>query len=158
MFCNHCKTKADDGQKFCSSCGKSLIPGVSTENRVIHHLKPLGVFWIVFSSFRLIGAVATLVVGVLVIPFLTSEFPIAESILRTVISLVGGGLLLTAMAGLAAGFGLLGRRPWARLLAVIMAFLFMLEIPYGTLLGIYTLWVLLSAEREEEYKLMVSGA
>ena len=66
--------------------------------------------------------------------------------------------IITAIAGLAAGFGLLGRRPWARLLAVIMAFLFMLEIPYGTLLGIYTLWVLLSAEREEEYKRMVSGA
>ena len=108
MFCNYCKTKADDGQKFCSSCGKSLIPGVSGESRVGPHLKPLGIFWIVFSSFRLIGGVATLVVGMLVIPFLTSEFPIAESILRTVISLVGGGLLLTAIAGLAAGFGLLG--------------------------------------------------
>jgi len=34
----------------------------------------------------------------------------------------------------------------------------MLEIPYGTLLGVYTLWVLLSAVREEEYKRMVSGA
>jgi len=158
MFCNHCGTKADAGQEFCSSCGKSLIPGVSGESRVGPHLKPLGIFWVVFSSFRLIGAVATLVVGMLVIPFLTSEFPIAESILRTVISLVGGGLLLSAMAGLAAGIGLLGKRPWARLLAVIMAFLFMLEIPYGTLLGIYTLWVLLSAEREEEYKRMVSGA
>ncbi len=158
MFCNDCGTKADDGKKFCSSCGKSLIPSVSGESRVGPHLKPLGIFWIVFSSFRLIGAVATLAVGAFVIPFFSSEFPIAESILRTVISLVGGGLLLTAIAGIAAGFGLLGRRPWARLLAVIMAFLSMLEIPYGTLLGIYTLWVLLSAEREEEYKRMVSGA
>jgi hypothetical protein len=38
------------------------------------------------------------------------------------------------------------RKPWARILVLILACLDLLIIPIGTLIGIYELWVLLNEE------------
>ena len=157
MFCAHCGTKLEEGQRFCSSCGKGSATGVAAEGRVSQHLTLVGIFWIVLSGFRLVGAAVVLAVGMLMIPFIPADISLPTGLFPTLMSMVGGGLLLTALAGLVTGFGLLGRRPWARILAVIMAFLSLLEIPFGTALAIYTLWVLLPAEREAEYKRLASS-
>jgi len=43
---------------------------------------------------------------------------------------------------------------WARMLAIVFGCFSLLDIPLGTALGIYTLWVLLPARSEEEYRQM----
>jgi hypothetical protein len=45
--------------------------------------------------------------------------------------------------GLIGGIGLLSYLPWARYLVIVVAALGCLNIPIGTLKGVYTLWVLL---------------
>ena len=55
-------------------------------------------------------------------------------------------------AGFIAGWGLLQRESWARVLTLIVGFLSLFNIPLGTVLGIYTLWVLLPAQSDEEYQ------
>lgn len=45
--------------------------------------------------------------------------------------------------GLVGGIGLLGYNPWARYLIIVVAALGCLNIPIGTLKGVYSLWVLL---------------
>jgi hypothetical protein len=57
-----------------------------------------------------------------------------------------------AAAGFLVGWGLLQREPWARSLTIILAFLALFNVPFGTALGIYTLWVLLPAESDVEYE------
>jgi hypothetical protein len=63
-----------------------------------------------------------------------------------ILGLVGTtGLLLFAVLsvpGLLAGYGLLTRRSWSRVLAVVMGVLGLINIPVGTLIGAYALWVL----------------
>ncbi len=61
-------------------------------------------------------------------------------------------VLAKAAAGFAVGWGLLQREPWARILTIILAFLALFNIPFGTALGVYTLWVLLPAESDQEYR------
>jgi hypothetical protein len=65
----------------------------------------------------------------------------------TILGLVGttmGGLLAAlALPGLAAGFGLLARKSWARVLAIVIAALGLANFPVGTLVGAYAIWVLL---------------
>jgi ABC-type spermidine/putrescine transport system permease subunit II len=61
-------------------------------------------------------------------------------------------VLAKAVVGLIAGVGLLQRAPWARILALVLAFLSLINPPFGTALGIYTLWVLLPSASEEEYQ------
>ena len=63
-----------------------------------------------------------------------------------ILSLVGTsvGLLMAALGlpGLFAGYGLLTRKSWARILAIVVGILSLLNFPIGTAIGIYTLWVL----------------
>jgi hypothetical protein len=42
-----------------------------------------------------------------------------------------------------AGYGLLRRRAWGRILALVVGFLGLVDFPLGTAIGIYTFWVLL---------------
>ena len=40
-------------------------------------------------------------------------------------------------------------RPWARIVGIIVAILSLLNIPLGTIVGVYGLWVLFSKETEQ---------
>lgn len=152
MFCNHCGAKLEAGQPSCPSCGKAVVTvSVPTaEGRLVRHLRLLAVFWIVLSVFRLLGATACLIVGNIVFRSVRLPAPVGD-FLPALMALIGGCLLVLALAGLAAGWGLLQQLPWARLLSLIVAIVSLLDIPFGTALGIYTLWVLLPAEAEEEF-------
>lgn len=55
-------------------------------------------------------------------------------------------LILISIPEIIGGFGLLKRRPWARVLVLIIAVLDLMLIPIGTLIGIYELWVLLQED------------
>jgi hypothetical protein len=54
--------------------------------------------------------------------------------------------VLLSAPGLIGGIYLLKHRPWARILVLVLGFINLIEIPIGTALGIYTIWVLLKNE------------
>jgi uncharacterized membrane protein (DUF2068 family) len=56
-----------------------------------------------------------------------------------------------AALALVSGYGLLTRKPWGRVLAIIAAVLALIKFPLGTALGIYTLWVLVPGASGLEY-------
>jgi hypothetical protein len=53
------------------------------------------------------------------------------------------------------GISLLRRARWARTLAILTAFLALIHPFTGTVLGIYTLWVLLPSASGQEYEQIV---
>lgn len=62
-----------------------------------------------------------------------------------------GGLIFTVLLIFSApqiigGIGLLKMQPWARILVIVLSALGLLNVPIGTALGIYGLWVLLNEE------------
>jgi hypothetical protein len=63
-------------------------------------------------------------------------------LLRTVMG-TAIALLITAFSAptLAAGIGLLQGKPWAPKLALAMGAVNLLNIPFGTPVGIYTIWI-----------------
>jgi hypothetical protein len=65
-----------------------------------------------------------------------------------------GAFAFVAMPGgiLLAGIGLLKHREWARVLALILAGFMLIAFPFGTAIGIYAFWVLLSSEGSRSYK------
>ena len=71
---------------------------------------------------------------------------------HNIVSGIGLLFVVGALVGLAAGWGLMQREPWARMLAIVMGVLNLVDMPFGTALGIYTLWVLLPAASEQEYR------
>lgn len=72
---------------------------------------------------------------------------------RAITSVVGTAIALAlapgAVARIVGGIGLLLRKPWARILVLVLAALDLLSIPIGTLVGIYTIWVLVQDETQE---------
>jgi hypothetical protein len=59
-----------------------------------------------------------------------------------------GMLALFSLPGLVAGVGLLQHKRWAKVLAMVLGVIGLLNFPLGTLLGIYTLWFGLQAEAD----------
>ena len=59
---------------------------------------------------------------------------------------VSGFIAFFSVPDIIAGIGLLNRKNWARILALVLSFLSLLEIPFGTIVGVYGLWVLLKQE------------
>lgn len=76
----------------------------------------------------------------------------AISILSTVAVLVAGFLAVLAVPGLVAGIGLLARKSWARILALVVGVLGIVNFPIGTVIGLYTFWVLLQRDADAYFR------
>lgn len=116
------------------------------------HVKVLGVLQIALSGFGLLGAfVLMLIFGGTMGLVSASGDPDAHFAIP-IIGLTGmalvGFLLLMSIPGLIIGVGLLKRRPWARIAGIVVSILELMAIPFGTVIGVYGLWVLFSSETE----------
>lgn len=63
-------------------------------------------------------------------------------------------IVLFSIPGLIAGYGLIKRYSWARPFAIVMAALNLVTFPLGTVIGVYSLWVLFT---DDARPLFVSG-
>ncbi len=62
-----------------------------------------------------------------------------------------------AIPSILAGVGLLQRREWGRILALVVGFLSLFDIPIGTALGVYTIVVLLDDEAKKYFGPGIEG-
>jgi hypothetical protein len=159
MFCDGCGTALQPGQGYCSRCGKQLLGAITvaqTRRRVREHIQLLAIFWFAISAFNAIsGAVLYVLANTLLAPGGSAGAP---GFLRPLLTVVAIIILGGSALGFSAGWGLLHREPWARTLTLILAFLMLfINIPVGTAAGIYTLWVLLPAESEQEYEVLAGA-
>ena len=72
-------------------------------------------------------------------------------ILTTVGTAVGLLLVVLGIPGLVAGAGLLARKSWARVLAIVIGILGLVNFPIGTAIGVYTLFVLMQDAATEYF-------
>ena len=172
MYCSGCGQPIDPSQQFCLKCGRAvprMVPSVPMTaaspaiwfyTRVHRHIQALSVLWIAYGVWNLFG-------WILAMSFFTGffghyfghwhhgpfgEFPFNQmpwfAPLITVI--VIGRTILSVVTGIA----LSRRAPWARILAIVVAFLTIIKPISGTALAIYTLWVLLPGPSAQEYEQM----
>jgi hypothetical protein len=73
----------------------------------------------------------------------------AFAITSVVGTVIGGFFGLISLPNVIAGWGLIRFKPWARILTLILSALDLVNVPIGTLLGIYTIWVVLQDETEK---------
>jgi hypothetical protein len=163
MFCDGCGTAVQPGQTFCSRCGKQIIGPVTVmqprPGRVQSHAHLLGIIWLAISAFNTIAGVVLYILANTLFAHLhelgAPEAPTA--FLRPFLSVIALLVLAKAAFGFIAGWGLLHREPWARILSLVLGFISLFHIPFGTAVGVYTLWVLLPAQSEQEYDTMAAA-
>jgi hypothetical protein len=84
-----------------------------------------------------------------------------DSIAMSVTSIVGPAvalfLVVLPLLGTIGGVGLLMGKPWARILVLILAILDLFQLPIGTMIGIYTIWVLLHDETAQLFAQSKAG-
>jgi predicted nucleic acid-binding Zn ribbon protein len=155
MFCDRCGTEVQADHRFCSSCGREFSGAALAyprRSRVHEHVRLLGILWLALSALNAVGGVVLYVLSHTLFTHLPEMPPEVTAWLPTFLSFIGVLVVIKAAAGFLAGWGLLQREPWARLLTIVLAFLALFNIPFGTALGIYSLWVLLPHESEAEYQ------
>src|SRR5271163_4716883 len=156
MFCSACGRPLDGFQTICQKCGRQSAPIASRaplsylHTREHRHVHTLAILWIAYSLWMLLHWAIAL--GFLAGAFgdwarmghgfgAPYTFPFMH--VTWLVPLVTGVLVGRAILCIVTGISLLRRAPWARTLAIVTAFLALIHPFTGTLLGIYTLWVLL---------------
>lgn len=160
MFCQNCGAQVQPGQAYCGSCAKPLTGYTEMQrNRLERHVHLLGIFWVVYSAISLLGgAVLMIMARWLFGPSGVGTANGAPDFLFPLLTVVAAYLLFKAIIGIISGFGLLQHADWARILTLILAFLDILHVPFGTALGIYTIWALLAKGAAEDYRSLPAPA
>lgn len=120
---------------------------------MVGHVKFLGILHIVFGGLAVLAGIAVFAIfggiaGLVGVAADPSDSWIAVPILGAIGTFVAGLAAVLGLPGLIAGFGLLGFRPWARILTIVLSAIELLNFPFGTILGAYGLWVLMTPATE----------
>jgi len=108
------------------------------------HVKALGWLWII-SGVLSIGSALCLGFGIGGSGFISDDQ--TAFITTSIVGVIcGGSLFLGGILDLIAAYGLFNFKSWARILAIILGIFNLFLFPIGTLLGIYTLWVMFNDE------------
>ena len=106
------------------------------------HVKALGVIYIILGIFTALGGLALF--GILAGAGLIADDRVAALTTGLIGTVLGGFLIVISLPNIVAGIGLLKRRAWARVLAIILGVIHLVGFPIGTAIGVYTLYVLLN--------------
>jgi len=121
------------------------------------HVKILAILHIVFGSLGIMLALGLLalfggIAGLIGASDYSPEAHVSIPILGGIAAFIFFFLLAISLPGVIAGIGLLQFRSWARTLTIVLSVLDLIHVPFGTALGVYGLWVLLSQGSERLFR------
>ncbi len=170
MYCRQCG-QAINAQPYCPNCGASTgltgtAPGLTPApaaafgagSRLARHLRTLGILWVVFSIYLLLQLLVVLPILHAVFGGRTPWVPGSGAWIYApfhpggwLLHVIAVAVVIRVILSLAVGIALLTRQPWGRVFSIVIAVLTLLKPVVGTILAIYTLWVLLSQNAGQEY-------
>lgn len=132
------------------------------------HVQLVGILNIVYRSLALIGAIILFFLAAGFATFIDmlirwgsirpDEVPgdLLE-IVPAILVVVGILMFILSTVGIIAAVGVLKKKEWGRVLMLVVSFFNLLRIPLGTILGIYSIWVLLNNETIKLFNPAVSA-
>ncbi len=116
------------------------------------HVKVLGALQIACGAMGLMAALLLVFVFSGAAGIVGASGDPQASIAIPIIGLTGMALvtflLLMSLPSVITGIGLLRLRPWARIAGIVLSIIGLMMIPFGTIVGVYGLWVLFSKDTE----------
>jgi hypothetical protein len=121
------------------------------------HVDFAGVLFIIWGLLTALIGFSTLALGVGAAAIITSASygggggQVAAGLTAAAFAVLAVIAIVWGIVHVATGLWLRRRRPWARLLALMLSAVDLLLLPYGTALGCYALWVLLNEEVKKAF-------
>jgi hypothetical protein len=120
------------------------------------HVKVLAVLHIAFGAIGVVGACVLMLIFAGAAGVIGSIGDPDARIAMPILGITGMALvifiLVRSLPGLLVGIGLLKFRQWARIGGIVLSILDLVWIPFGTVVGIYGLWVLFSTDTERLFR------
>jgi hypothetical protein len=116
---------------------------------VASHVDFVGVLFVVWGLLTTLVGVSTLALGVGAVALITSAShggggTFAAGVTAALFTTLAVIAIIWGSAHVIVGVPLRRRRPWARIIALMLGSVDLLLLPYGTALGVYALYVLLN--------------
>jgi len=165
MFCSGCGQQLTPGQQVCAHCGRPTapvptavpappIPNIAFElANYATRVRALSTVWFIYGGLVLVTGIIGLSFASSFFnggfgpwmrgPWAHSGFPFGPEFGPMIFRFAWVMVILRAALAFVAGWGLMERAPWGRVVAIVAAFLSILKIPFGTALAIWTLVTLL---------------
>ena len=121
------------------------------------HTKVLGVLNIVSGVLGLLLALVIVVVfgGVTALVGADGD---ADAVAAPIIGLTGMAfvffIVVLSLPSIIIGWGLYGLRPWSRVAGIVLSIVSLISFPFGTVLGVYGLWVLFSKDGQRPFEVV----
>jgi hypothetical protein len=113
---------------------------------VEQHIKILGWLYIAMGALGVVvGVFVFLVLGIAGAASGEAGAAVAAGGVGLFVAII---IAVVSLPSLIAGWGLMKRKSWSRMLAIVLGALSLLSIPVGTALGIYTIWALTKPESQ----------
>ena len=123
---------------------------IEHRERTMRRVHSVGWIQLALSS---LGILAGLALFGAIAPWgLLSGDPTAALVTGTVGSVLAGVMFAIALPGLIAGIGILQRRSWGRNLGIVVSTLLLFQVPIGTALGAFCLYVLLQDDTRRHFE------
>lgn len=113
------------------------------------HINVVAALQIGLSLFSLLIAFLIFTVMKLVGSFVNE--PEGSMILNIIANVIAIVFIIISFPGIVAGLGLYKRKEWARILTLILSVLEIFNFPFGTAIGIYSIWALIQPETVAEF-------
>lgn len=115
------------------------------------HITLVGALHVGFGILGLLGALAIYLLLRFAYGYVEYD-PIASQLLPFIGNTVILIIVFFCSLGIIGGIGLFSYRPWARILVLIVSAINCLNVPIGTLKGVYSIWVLMQRESIELFE------
>jgi len=116
------------------------------------HVKVLGAIQVAFGAIGMMFALLLVFVFGGAAGIVGASGDPQAAIAVPIIGLTGMALItflvILSLPSVIVGIGLLKRRPWARIAGIVISIMSLVMVPFGTVVGVYGLWVLFSKETE----------
>jgi hypothetical protein len=121
------------------------------ESTMKKHVTLVAALQIGFSTIGLIGAIVIFFVLNFAGSFVEND-PTATMVMHFLSTVLPLAIGCVSVVGLVGGIGLLSYQEWARILVMVIAAVGCLNVPFGTLKGVYSIWVLMQDESIKLFK------
>jgi hypothetical protein len=167
MYCSGCGQGLEPGQGVCPRCGRPVamgvpsVPGLQIQlDSYAGKIRALSMVWFIYGALTLVFSFVGMAFAR---AFMNHHFgpwghgwtdgPFRpEWFGPGFLHFIWVFIVLRAALLFAAGWGLMQREPWGRIVAIVAAFLSILKFPFGTALAIWTLVTLMGYRNQSLYE------